>query len=429
MGAVPFADAYEEPRRMSLGMRRPMLAALSPMSFLVPEDWFLDPPDEGSPRHGDTPPGYALSWLRTQSDMVDRLRTVPRDRPVGWLGDVFFESAQQPVTAGQLLEVLVPKAPLLLTGRGNRGAWVRELVTAGVMLTVDPADAWRLRAEMGVQTVIVRTWGGIGDTIAMTPLIEGIARSASQLRVVVWALNEIYADVFDANPWVHEVYCGRNLKAGSDSLVFHPKAGMLSPNLRYAEPLVTCVSRVAGVCLSSPRPVVFVSVQAREAAEDLTDGLANYYVLHVASRDEQRNWPIGAWNELIARLGKGRTWVQLGAQTDPPVEGAVDLRGIELKTSFAVLKEATLFAGVDSALQHAAAAFRVPALVLFGPSAERLAGHQGGRTLRPPWCGCYRQTGVWRRCTHRCMAGLSVSDVEIAITAMEAEFSLPTGGS
>lgn len=94
---------------------------------------------------------------------------------------------------------------------------------------------------------------------------------------------------------------------------------------------------------------------------------------------------------------------------------AVPYAGQLREQVFAVFEQAGLFTGVNSALQHAAAAFRMPALVLFGPSAERLAGHQGAQMLCPPWCGCYRQTGVWRRCTHRCMAGLPVSEVEVAI--------------
>ena len=98
--------------------------------------------------------------------------------------------------------------------------------------------------------------------------------------------------------------------------------------------------------------------------------------------------------------------------------------GMRRPASFAVLEQADLFTGVESAPQHAAAAIRVPALVLLGPSAKRLAGHRGARTLCPPWCAFYRQTGVWRRCSHRCMAGLPVSEVEVAITNMEVEHSL-----
>lgn len=106
--------------------------------------------------------------------------------------------------------------PFFLAGQGSGSAWLRELVTVGVMRTVDPEDAWRLRAEKGVRTVVVRTWEGLGDAIAMTPLIEWIARSAPELGLVVWPLDEVYAEIFDANPWVRYVWCEQDLEAAPD---------------------------------------------------------------------------------------------------------------------------------------------------------------------------------------------------------------------
>ncbi len=88
-----------------------------------------------------------------------------------------------------------------------------------------------------------------------------------------------------------------------------------------------------------------------------------------------KDWYEAHWATLIARH-PGCHFVQLGGPREKTIEGAIPLLGLPLRESFAVLRACDVFVGLDSGLSHAAAALRVPAIVLFGPSGPRFVGHQ-----------------------------------------------------
>lgn len=81
-----------------------------------------------------------------------------------------------------------------------------------------------------------------------------------------------------------------------------------------------------------------------------------------------KEWPFERWDQLAERLtSEGHKLVQLGTPLDPPVQGAVDLRGkTELPRAASILEQAKLFIGLESGLMHLAAAVRVPAVIIYG---------------------------------------------------------------
>ena len=115
--------------------------------------------------------------------------------------------------------------------------------------------------------------------------------------------------------------------------------------------------------------------------------------LHPPSRWHFKCWTAEGWADIIARIRAAgwpvlltaapgakeahlieRIQAVLAQRNEPP---ALSLAGaLSLKELGAVTGQARLFAGVDSAPMHIAAAMRTPVVVLFGPSGE---GHWG------PW--------------------------------------------
>ena len=127
--------------------------------------------------------------------------------------------------------------------------------------------------------------------------------------------------------------------------------------------------------------------------------------LHPPSRWHFKCWTAEGWAEIIARIRAAgwpvlltaapgdkeghlieRIQTALAQRNEPP---AASLAGaLSLKELGALTAQARLFAGVDSAPMHIAAAMRTPVVVLFGPSGE---GHWG------PW-------GTPRLGTHQVIA-------------------------
>ncbi|MBI4965347.1 MAG: glycosyltransferase [Desulfomonile tiedjei] len=84
-----------------------------------------------------------------------------------------------------------------------------------------------------------------------------------------------------------------------------------------------------------------------------------------------KNWPLDRWPEVVAWAHeKGFRVVQLrGSKEEPLIDGVdVDLCERPLREAFAVVEKASLMVSVDTMAHHAAAAFGVPGVVLWGRS-------------------------------------------------------------
>jgi heptosyltransferase-3 len=114
-----------------------------------------------------------------------------------------------------------------------------------------------------------------------------------------------------------------------------------------------------------------------------------FALLHPTSRWMFKCWTPEGNAALIRRLGELRIPVMLTAapaekerefinrvlEHDLGSARVVNLRGqVDLQLLGALIKEARVFLGVDSAPMHMAAAMGTPVLVLFGPSGEKMWG-------------------------------------------------------
>jgi len=120
-------------------------------------------------------------------------------------------------------------------------------------------------------------------------------------------------------------------------------------------------------------------VRAMMAQYGLRQG--GFVLVHPGSRWLFKCWPVEHMVELVANLQRAGERVVLTGAPDPQelamtraiaaqVGGdVVDLSGqLTLKQLAALIREADLFIGVDSAPMHIAAAMQTPVIALFGPS-------------------------------------------------------------
>ncbi len=129
-----------------------------------------------------------------------------------------------------------------------------------------------------------------------------------------------------------------------------------------------------------------------------------------------KEWPHDRWLALARRLTPDFQLVQIGTPSDPLLGSARDLRGrTTLREAAQLLSGAALFLGLESGLQHLAAATRTPAVIIFGGrSRPSETGYAFNVNLtRSPACvGCGLNSG----CTHAmvCM-DIPVEEVEAAV--------------
>ena len=142
-----------------------------------------------------------------------------------------------------------------------------------------------------------------------------------------------------------------------------------------------------GDFVSESTPSLHLPDGIERSAEKLRSQLGvpgPYIVFHPGSARPEKYWLAGRWAKVIRHtqrrlrlpclLTGGREPAELRHISDiltdlQDTSGIFNLAGkVDFLLSAALIREGTLFAGVDSAAAHVASAFRRPELVLFGPT-------------------------------------------------------------
>lgn len=194
--------------------------------------------------------------------------------------------------------------------------------------------------------------------------------------------------------------------------------------------------RALGIPARASRPFLAVhpEIRARMAADLRNAGLrpgSRPIVVHAVSRWMFKAWPRACCAETIAALVRDGLSVVLTSGPGADEVGAsakireqagvpvIDLAGrTNLRELAAVLAEARLFLGVDSAPMHMAAALGVPVVALFGPSGEQSWGPWGdGHAVvtRPFRCRPCGQDGCMGSKQSQCLEAIRPEDVLVAV--------------
>jgi hypothetical protein len=249
---------------------------------------------------------------------------------------------------------------------------------------------------------------GLGDDVLMTGLAHEIKKRGAK-RIVVFSR---YPSLFQESLDVAAVYPYRYPTVARLQHWGYPCAipqyghydpvtdRDISPPVHYIETMC----RLAG--LTGPidlRPYMYLRAQEKEKGL-LFPAQA---VIHSAGRAAMRNkqWPPERYQAVADELKNDVRWVQLGMAEDPPIAGALDLRGrTTLRESAAILANAKVFLGEAGFLMHLARAVETPAVIVYGgredPSVSGYGANENvvGRTICSP---CWQRT----RCDfgHECM--------------------------
>jgi ADP-heptose:LPS heptosyltransferase len=305
----------------------------------------------------------------------------------------------------------------------------RDRVIDG-MITADNGNG---KAQMAGRVCRIVTWGGLGDALLITPAIRAIKKLYPDCRIYVYCVSKDHKEVLMNNKHID-----RLLALGTPARVIlhllaqlrlvaikHVDYGRLAPSALYRRNATEIIGEMLGIEIDDPRPECFLTDKEEKEAERVVAVYDNPVVMHVtASSSPNKNWPAENWGNLVLNNPQ-YTFLQVGSADDEPIQCAINLCGkISIRQTFAIIKKAKAFVGVDSIFAHAAAALRRPAVVLFGASTPLVWGHAGSINLyNPPRCSPCIEILDRDPCPYgrTCMTNIAVSDVELALSSLIAQ--------
>jgi ADP-heptose:LPS heptosyltransferase len=232
----------------------------------------------------------------------------------------------------------------------------------------------------------ILTWAGIGDAILLSPSLRQIKQSFPQSRLIVHAIHKKHYEVLLHNPHIDLLrlesrpvaFCYELLRKNG----YLPTRYRLSTYGEYAPSMwfpekkgAEIIAELIGVELSNSTPELFLTAKEDALAKAALRGLPCPVAIQTRSSRITKDWPKESWLNLMSRNTQ-YDWVELGVLGQSRLTGTVELPAEqELRQEFALLKYCKAFVGVDSCFAHAASAFGVPGVVLFGMSSPGTWGH------------------------------------------------------
>jgi ADP-heptose:LPS heptosyltransferase len=264
----------------------------------------------------------------------------------------------------------------------------------------------------------------IGDAVLSTGLLRHLIERHPGARVTV-ACGAPAAPLFEAMPGLRRVIVMRknaasmhwlalwlacvgtrwdlvvDLRRSAIAWTLLARERRLLPRSREAIHRVQLIGRTLDLD-PPPFPILWIDAKQEAAARNLLPG--DQPTLAIAPT---ANWigkicPSERFAELIGRLtapagpfaggrvavigGKGEEALAGPVLEAVPASQMIDLFGLDLLTSYAVLSRCQLFIGNDSGLMHLAAAAGIPTLGLFGPTRDDFYAPWGpnGAVVRTP---------------------------------------------
>lgn len=235
----------------------------------------------------------------------------------------------------------------------------------------------RIKGEQrSPRSCLVVGFGGIGDTLIMTPALRGYHEKYPDCVIDIMA-NAKADEILQANPFIRQRllvlphHIGHFVDNYDDAYDF---SGFISMNpFSQVKNVYEIACELMGVAYDDKekyRPDVYIDELLSKSVRRVL-GVKEYIAVQVTASDEIRTYPARLQGEMISLLHKksGLPIVLLGdskidVQTDGN-EGLISILGqTTISEMVAVIKHAKLVVTPDSAAAHIAAATRTATLVI-----------------------------------------------------------------
>jgi hypothetical protein len=275
---------------------------------------------------------------------------------------------------------------------------------------------------------------GIGDDLLCT----AVARELKKREAGKLVIFSNHGSLFEHNPDIAAVYnlgyptIGRRRYAGYNCII--PQFSDYDPESDtdsfQREHVITTMCRIAGITGGIElRPYLSLTPEERLKGS-LLDRQVVIQSAGLASGPgvmNNKEWYPERFQEVVDQLRGEVSFVHLGSKSDPPIKGALDLRG---KTSFresaAILAASQLFIGLVGFPMHLARAVDCRSVILFGGREDpSVTGYSCNENLvgAMPCAPCWHRN----RCEfdRECMRMIDAEQVVAAVRKQLAHHELP----
>ena len=278
---------------------------------------------------------------------------------------------------------------------------------------------WKLARYGRPRHVVLFGPVSLGDDVLCTAVLHELRRRSAQR---LWMMSN-NPGLFAGNPDVDrvvpvDVHHARLLARLGSHLIRPLVFGVTDGGARLVPPprhVIAEMCRVAGLGGEvSLRPYMHLSPDERRRGRRAE----HQVVVHSSGRGARypmsnKDWGPDRFQAVVDRLRGAFQCVQLGGPTDPPLAGAIDLRGqTSLRESAAIVSASDAVICQVGFLMHLARATDVPAVVIYGGVEDpAVTGYPANENLtNVPPCGvCWLPNNCPQQ--QQCMAAISVDAV------------------
>ena len=291
------------------------------------------------------------------------------------------------------------------------------------------------RLRYGPPRLLLTFRGGIGDDLTCTVLLRELRR---RNYGPVWMLSR-YPDLYEHNPdpaavlpWgtVYEPWIKRFNWPLLNPRYFHfdretDRAVLVSPGRH----MITMMCQLVGIVGPIVRRPYFTLLDQERAAGSLVPNQVVVQSSGMVAGTPMLNkqWLAERFQEVVLALRSEFNLVQLGAPSDPPLEGVLDLRGktTRRQTAAIVSQSITCVTNIGF-LMHLARAVECRSVIVYG---GREHPDQSGYSCNENLFGDVPCAPCWQRnlCAYdrRCMRQISAADVVAAVRRVAEKHGTP----
>ena len=244
--------------------------------------------------------------------------------------------------------------------------------------------------EIGPTRQVFITPGGMGDSVMFSAVSENYNRIKREKLFV----STLYPEVFQNNPTVTTVsprfrklllknrqweadLLRRRIKPISAkyfTMVFNEdkRIRQLFPEGYLVSRLCQRVGLAGKISLI---PKIYFKKNEKKFGSFFT---SNQVAVQSKAKTPSKDWGHKKMQMIITALRDQLNFIQIGVRSDPLLEGALDLRGLPLRATAAVLYHSVLFCGMVGGLMHLARAVGCRSVVAWpGNEPEDKVGYRG----------------------------------------------------
>jgi hypothetical protein len=252
---------------------------------------------------------------------------------------------------------------------------------------------------------IFHVQGGLGKHIAASAVAKCIKNNHPNRKLIVVS---VYTDVFMNLPFVDRVYQLNNTNyfyqnyiENQDSLIFHNEPYFTTDHIHKKLPLIQTWCKMYGLNYNGETPeLIFNPLQKKLSKEVWVKDKKPTMVIHtnggLITQDAKpymwaRDMPFDIAQQIVDKYHKKYTIYQATKMNSPKLINATPIQ-FDQETQLSTLEFLSLILHsdkrvlIDSCLQHAAAALKLPSVVLWNGTSPKVFGydmHTNIETVKP----------------------------------------------